>query len=107
MQNLSSSTFWRHTYHLNLAGCRRRGLTSRFAWPARPLGTLAAAQLAIIIASRASADEVTRWNQIATAAAILKARKNEGASRTVQYIPGIKPGEYLTKRRSKAMICPF
>ena len=194
MQNSDSSTFWRHTYNLKLAGCQRRSLASRFAWPGRLLGTLAAALLAIIIASRASADEVTRWNQIATdastvantdaltesriyailhvaihdavnaaetryepylprtspatgasveaaiagaahdtlvallpdskvscdaameetlrtlsddsrktaglqlgraaAVAILKARENDGASRTVQYTPGTKPGEY-------------
>jgi hypothetical protein len=66
MQNPGSTTFWRHTYNLNLTGCRRRGLASRFAWPGRLLGTLAAVLLATTIASRASADEVTRWNQIAT-----------------------------------------
>ena len=66
MQNPGSTTFWRHTYNLNLAGCRRRGLASRFAWPGRLLGTLTAALLAITIASRASANEVARWNQIAT-----------------------------------------
>jgi hypothetical protein len=66
MQNPGSTTFWRHTYNLNLTGCRRRGLASRFAWPRRLLGRLAAALLAITVASRASVDEVTRWNQIAT-----------------------------------------
>src|ERR1700686_2695352 len=67
MQNPGSTTFWRHAYNLNLTGCRRRGLASRFAWPGRLLGTLAAALLAITtVASRASVDEVTRWNQIAT-----------------------------------------
>src|ERR1700746_1626098 len=30
----------------------------------------------------------------AAAAAILKARENDGANRTVQYTPGTKPGEY-------------
>ena len=66
MQSPGSTTFWRHTYSLNLADCRRRGLASRFAWPGRLFGTLAAALLAITVANRVSADEVARWNQIAT-----------------------------------------
>ncbi len=66
MRNPGSTTFWRHTYNLNLTGCRRRGLASRFAWPGRLLSTFAAALLTITVASRASVDEVTRWNQIAT-----------------------------------------
>jgi hypothetical protein len=65
MQNPGSTTFWRHSYNLNFPG-RRRGLASRFAHPGRFLGTLAAALLVITVASRASADEITRWNQIAT-----------------------------------------
>jgi hypothetical protein len=40
MQNSGSTTFWRHTYILNLAGCRRRDLASRSARPGRLLGTL-------------------------------------------------------------------
>jgi hypothetical protein len=35
MQNPGSTTFWRHTYDLNLTGCRSLGLASRFAWPGR------------------------------------------------------------------------
>jgi len=35
----------------------------------------------------------------AAAIAILKARENDGASRTVQYTPGTKPGEYLPTLR--------
>jgi membrane-associated phospholipid phosphatase len=65
MRNSGSTTFQRHSYNLNLAGLRR-GLTSIFARPVKPLGTLAAALLVMTGASRASADEVTRWNQMAT-----------------------------------------
>ena len=63
MRNPGSTNFERHSYNLNLAGLRR-GLASLFARPVRPLGTLAAALLVITGASRASADEVTRWNQV-------------------------------------------
>jgi YHS domain-containing protein/membrane-associated phospholipid phosphatase len=193
MWNPCSIIFRRQSYNLNLAGLRR-GLASLFVRPDRLLGTLVGALLAITVASRASVDEVTRWNQIATdastipntdpltetrifaivhvaihdavnavesryepylpktssapgasveaaiagaahdtlvallpeskvsydaameetlrtvtddsrktaglqvgraaAAAILKARENDGANRTVQYTPGTKPGEY-------------
>jgi membrane-associated phospholipid phosphatase len=193
MQNPGSTTFRPQSYNLNFAGLRR-GLVSLFARPGRFLSTLAVTLLAITVANRASADEVTRWNQIATdatttankdpltesrifailhvaihdavnaaesryepylptispatgasleaaiagaahdtlvallpdskvscdaaieetlrtvsddsrktvglqvgraaAAAILKARENDGANRTVQYTPGTKPGEY-------------
>ena len=65
MRNSGSTTFERRSYNLNLAGLRR-GLASLFARPVRPLGTLAAALLVMTGASRASADEVTRWNQAAT-----------------------------------------
>ena len=65
MRNSGSTTFQLHSYNLNLAGLRR-GLTSPFAGLGRLLCTLAAALLAITVASRASGDEVTRWNQIAT-----------------------------------------
>jgi hypothetical protein len=65
MQNPGSTTFRLQSYNLNLAGLRR-GLVSLFARPSRFLSTLAAALLAITVANRASADEVTRWNQIAT-----------------------------------------
>jgi membrane-associated phospholipid phosphatase len=59
------STIQHHSYNLNVAGLRR-GLASLFARPGRLLGSLAAALLAITVSSRAPADEVTRWNQIAT-----------------------------------------
>ena len=52
-------------YNLNAAGLRR-GIASQFARPDRLLGALTAALLAITVASRSSADEVTRWSQIAT-----------------------------------------
>jgi hypothetical protein len=65
MRNPGSTTFRPQSYNLNLAALRR-GLASQFARPSRLLGTLAAALLAITVASRASTDEVTRWNQIAT-----------------------------------------
>jgi hypothetical protein len=41
-------------------------LADRFAQRSRLLGLLAATLLTSTVASRASADEVTRWNQIAT-----------------------------------------
>jgi hypothetical protein len=63
--NLGSIPFRRQFNNLNVAGLRR-GLASLFARPGRPLCTLAAALLAITFVSRAWADEVTRWNQIAT-----------------------------------------
>ena len=72
MQNPGSTAFWRHTYKLNLIGCRRRGLASRFGAPRRLLGTFAAALLAVTVASRASVDEVIRWNQIATDASTVE-----------------------------------
>jgi hypothetical protein len=59
------STIQHHSYSLNVAGLRR-GLASLFGRPGTLLGSLAAALLAITVPSRASADEVTRWNQIAT-----------------------------------------
>jgi membrane-associated phospholipid phosphatase len=65
-----SITFRRQSYNLNLADLRR-SLANLFARPARLLGTLAAALLAITVTSSASADEVTRWNQIATDASIV------------------------------------
>ena len=65
MWNPGSIPFRRQSYNLNLAGLRR-GLASPFAGPGRLLCTLAAALLAITVASRASGDEVTWWNQIAT-----------------------------------------
>jgi membrane-associated phospholipid phosphatase len=65
MWNPGSIPFRRQSYNLNLAGLRR-GLASPFAGLGRLLCTLAAALLAITVASRASVDEVTRWNQIAT-----------------------------------------
>jgi hypothetical protein len=65
MPNSGSTTFQRHSYNLNLAGLRPC-LAGLFARPVRPLPTLAAALLVMTGASRASADEVTRWNQIAT-----------------------------------------
>ena len=72
MQNPGIPAFWRHTYKLNLIGCRRRGLASRFGAPRRLLGTFAAALLAVTVASRASVDEVIRWNQIATDASTVE-----------------------------------
>jgi len=63
MQNLSSSTFRCHA--INLAG-PRHGLASVFARSGRQLTSLAAVLLAVTVSSPASADEVTRWNQIAT-----------------------------------------
>jgi hypothetical protein len=65
MWNLGSIPFRRQSNNVNVAGLRR-GLASLFARPGRPLCTLAAALLALTFVSRASADEVTRWNQIAT-----------------------------------------
>jgi hypothetical protein len=82
MQNPGNTTFWRHTYDLNLTGCRSRGLASRFAWLGRLLGTLAAALLAITIASRVSADEVARWNQIATDASTVLYRRTSSRHST-------------------------
>jgi len=65
MQNRVSTTFQHHSNSVNLAG-RRRDRTSRFARLGRHLNSLAAALLAITISSASSADDVTRWNQIAT-----------------------------------------
>ena len=65
MWNPGSIPFRRESYNLNVAGLKR-GRASRFARQGRLLGTLAAALLAITVATRVSADEVTRWNQIAT-----------------------------------------
>lgn len=65
MWNPGSIPFRRESYNLNVAGLKR-GLASLFARPGRLLGPLGAALLAITVATRASADEVTRWNQIAT-----------------------------------------
>jgi membrane-associated phospholipid phosphatase len=65
MRSLSSTTFQRDSYNLNLTGLRR-GLASLFTRPVRPLGTLAAALLVMTDASSTSADEVIHWNQIAT-----------------------------------------
>src|ERR1700738_2416451 len=65
MWNPCSIIFRRQSYDLNLAGLRR-GLASVFVRPDRLLGTLAGALLVITVSSRASVDEVTRWNQIAT-----------------------------------------
>ena len=59
MWNPGSIPFRRQSYNLNLAGLRR-GLASPFAGLGRLLCTLAAAVLAITVASRASADEITR-----------------------------------------------
>src|SRR6478672_3760017 len=65
MYNPDSIIFRPESYCFDLAA-PRRGLASRFTWPGRLLSTFAAALLTITIASKASVDEVTRWNQIAT-----------------------------------------
>ena len=117
MQNPDSITFRPQSYNLNLAGLRR-GPVSLFARPRRFLSTLAATLLAITVADRASADEVTRWNQIATDAtttankdpltesrifAILHVAihdaVNAAESRYEPYLPAISPARAPHSRR--------
>jgi hypothetical protein len=65
MRSPGSTTVRRQSDNLNPAALRP-GLASRFARPSRLLGMLAAALLATSFVSATSADEVIRWNQIAT-----------------------------------------
>ena len=65
MCNPGIINFHPQSYNCKFAASRR-GLASRIAGPRRLLGTFAAALLAVTVASRASVDEVVRWNQIAT-----------------------------------------
>ena len=71
MWNPGSIPFRRESYNLNVTGLKR-GRASLFARQGRLLGTLSAALLAITVATRVSADEVTRWNQIATDASTVE-----------------------------------
>ena len=65
MCNPGIINFHPQSYNCKFAASRR-GLANRLAGPRRLLGTFAAALLAVTVASRASVDEVVRWNQIAT-----------------------------------------